>query len=57
MPASKVIPGDHELAEIYSVSVTHQLHCLVRPTLIIPSTMINVGVGSIKTCNYEVRSS
>jgi hypothetical protein len=29
MPPSKIIEGDHELAEIYSMSMTHQLHCLV----------------------------
>jgi len=28
MPSSKLIPGDYQLAEIYSMSITHQLHCL-----------------------------
>ena len=32
MPQSKAIPDDPEEAEIYSLSVTHQLHCLVRPS-------------------------
>ena len=32
MPASKVVPNDRELAEIYSMSMTHQLHCLVNDT-------------------------
>ena len=27
---NKPILDDHEFAEIYSVSMTHQLHCLVR---------------------------
>jgi hypothetical protein len=29
LPPSKPIPNDHEFAEIYSISITHQLHCLV----------------------------
>lgn len=33
MPQSKSVPDHPEEAEIYSLSVTHQLHCLVRPTL------------------------
>jgi len=28
MPPSKAIPKDPEYAEVYSLSVTHQLHCL-----------------------------
>jgi hypothetical protein len=28
IPPSKIMAGDHQLAEIYSVSMTHQLHCL-----------------------------
>jgi hypothetical protein len=28
MPASKAVPEDPEEAEVYSISVTHQLHCL-----------------------------
>lgn len=30
MPRSKKVENDAEEAEIYSVSMTHQLHCLVR---------------------------
>ncbi|KAG9239937.1 hypothetical protein BJ878DRAFT_529435 [Calycina marina] len=30
MPRSNIIPGDHELAEIYSLSMTHQLHYLAH---------------------------
>jgi hypothetical protein len=28
MPQSKAVPEDPEEAEVYSLSVTHQLHCL-----------------------------
>ncbi|KAK0733040.1 hypothetical protein B0T26DRAFT_745136 [Lasiosphaeria miniovina] len=36
MPASEPIPDDPEQGEIYSLSVTHQLHCLavVRDVII-----------------------
>lgn len=33
LPRSKKIEGDGEEAEIYSVSMTHSLHCLVRSIL------------------------
>jgi hypothetical protein len=34
MPQSKSIEDDPEEGEIYSLSVTHQLHCLVRNPLV-----------------------
>jgi hypothetical protein len=33
MPKSKPITEDEEDAEIYSISITHQLHCLVGISL------------------------
>lgn len=33
MPRSKKVEGDKEDAEIYSVSMAHQLHCLVGVSL------------------------
>lgn len=30
LPASEPISNDPEQGEVYSLSVTHQLHCLVR---------------------------
>jgi len=28
MPPSKTMPGDHEHAEVYGLSMIHQLHCV-----------------------------
>lgn len=37
MPPSKNLEGDDEHSEIYSMSITHQLHCLVSDHLNIVS--------------------
>lgn len=38
MPASKAIDDDPEEGEIYSLSMLHQLHCLVRKSHSFPSS-------------------
>ncbi len=65
MPASEPVKDDAEKGEIYSLSVTHQLHCLVRlffggvfKKKIWKSYGLNDHVlGRSPARNYQVRKS
>lgn len=54
MPRSKKVEGDIEEAEIYSVSMTHQLHCLVYKSLSLWMHKLRRVIGSYKGRNNQV---
>jgi hypothetical protein len=55
MPQSKIIEDDLEEGEIYSLSITHQLHCLVTYSTSqhVPSTNNSQGVLRDVIKKYE----
>jgi len=55
LPRSKKIENDTEEAEIYSVSMTHQLHCLVFHVAFVAKFLGLIHeTGSSKECHNQV---
>lgn len=55
MPRSKKVESDTEEAEIYSVSMTHQLHCLVKAAFSVFYIPLLISeTGSIARCYNQI---
>jgi hypothetical protein len=55
MPRSKKVENDTEEGEIYSVSMTHQLHCLVESVLsVLFFQRLRKEIGSVAGCHNQV---